>query len=460
VNKKLKLQVVVADLSQSKKDLSIEVPADDVKAEFERTYDVYMRHAKVPGFRPGRAPRGVIKQRFAKEAKDEVIKNLLQHALKHVINDHKLHVVGNPIIDVISISEGEPMKFKMTLEVVPEFELKEYKGLKLTKVVWRVTDKDVEDLLEGLRQSAAEFVPVEDRPSQDGDFVSVNLVAKCIEPPEEEELKTDGVQIELGSKDALPEFTENLRGVKPDDVREFRVKYPEDFASEEMAGKTFDFTATVVAVRRKELPALDDEFARDVSGYGSIQELRQKIRRKLIADSEAQAELRLRNELIERILQDYDFEIPVALVEPQTVQRAQEFAQTLMQKGFSPQAIKEINWREWLNKTREIVARDIRAEIIFAKIAKAENIEVTADEVDAEIERLARANDEPADRLKARLTKDEALSSIESSLRYRKALDAVINYAEIAIEEFTKTQNEDQARVEPEGELQSESKSA
>lgn len=456
----MKLQVAVADLSQCKKDLSIEVPAENVKAEFEKAYDTYMRYAKVPGFRPGRVPRGVIKQRFAKEAREEVTKNLLQHALQHAIDDHKLHVVGNPIIDDLSISEGEPMRFKVTLEVLPEFELKEYKGLKLTKRIARVTDEVVEDVLERFRQSAAKFIMVKDRPSQDGDFVSVNLVGKYIEPQEEEDLKSDGAQIEIGSKNDLPEFSENLRGVKPDDVREFRVKYPEDFAPEWLAGKTLDFTATVVAVRRKEMPELDDEFARNVGGYDSIQELRDKIQENLAADSEAQAESRLRDELVERILKDYDLEVPAALVEPQTAQRAREFAYLLMRNGVPQQTIKEINWGEWMDKTRERVARDICAVMVVSKIADVENIRVSAGDVDAEIERAARANGEPADQLKARLTKDEALSSIENGLRYQKALDAVINHAEITVEEYTGTQNDDQNRAEPEGAVQSESQSA
>jgi trigger factor len=456
----LKLQVAVADLSQCKKDLSIEVPAENVKAEFEKAYDTYMRYAKVPGFRPGRVPLGVVKQRFAKEAKEEVTKNLLQHALEHAITDHKLHVVGNPIIDDLSISEGEPMRFKVRLEVLPEFELKEYKGLKLTKRIARVTDEDVEGVLERFRQSAAEFVPVEDRPSEDGDFVSVNLVGKYVEPQEEEDLKSDDAQVEIGSKNSVPEFSENLRGVKPDDVREFRVKYSEDFSIQGLAGKTLDFTATVVAVRRKELPELDDEFARDVGGYDSIQELRDRVRENLVADSEARAEFRLRDELVERLLKDYDLEVPAALVEPQTAERAREFAYMLMRSGVSQQTIKEINWEERMNETRARVARDIRATMIVSRIADAENIRVSPGEVDAEIARVARANGEPADQLKARLTKDEALSSIENRLRYQKALDAVINHAEITVEEFTETQNEGQTRLEPEGAVQSESQSA
>ena len=460
----MKLQVAVADLSQCRKDLTVEVPAEEVKVAFEKVYDTYARHVKAPGFRPGRVPRGVVKQRFAKEAKDEVIKNLVSHALQHAITDHNLHVVGDPRIGDLSISEDEPMRFKATLEVLPEFELEEYKGLKLTKRVARVTDEDVETVLERFRQSAAEFVPVEDRPSQDGDFVSVNVVGKYIEPPEEEDLKSDDVQIEIGSKNIQSEFSENLRGVKAGDVREFRVKYPEDFAPEGLEGKTLDFTATVVAVRRKEIPELDDEFAGDFGDYESIQKLRDKVRENLVSNSETRADTRLRDEVVERILKDYDFEVPAALVEPQAVERTRELAYMLMRNGVPQQTIKEINWEERLNEARIHAARDVRAALVVAKIGHAENIEISRAEVDAEIGRIAIVNNEPADQLKARLTKDDSLSSIENRLRYQKALEVVVKHAEITVEEFTEGQNENQAqspgRTEAEGEVRSESKSA
>lgn len=460
----MKLQVAVADLSQCQKDLTVEVPAEEVKAEFEKAYEAYMRYAKVPGFRPGRVPRGVVRQRFAKEVKDEVIGNLLPHALQHAITDHKLHVVGNPQIDDISVNEGEPMRFKATVEVLPEFELKEYKGLKATKRIARVADEDVENVLERFRQSAAEFVPVEDRPSQDGDSVSVNLVGKYIEPREEEDLKSDDVQIEIGSENVQPEFNENLRGVKAGDIREFRVKYPEDFTSKGLAGKTLDFTTTVVAVRRKEMPELDDEFAQDFGDYESIQQLRDKVRENLLSNSETRADTKLRDELVERILKDYEFEVPAALVEPQAAERTREFAYMLMRSGVPQQRIKEIDWEERMNDARIHAARDVRAALVVAKIGDAENVEISGEEVDAEIERMATMNGEPADQLKARLTKDESLSSIENRLRYQKALDAVVNHAEITVEEFTEDQNENQAQspgqAEAEGAVPSESKSA
>jgi trigger factor len=459
----LKLQVAVADLSQSRKGLTVEVPVEEVNAAFEKTYGAYARHLKIPGFRPGRVPRELIKQRFAKEAEEEVVQSLVPEALQAAVAEHMLRVVGDPQIDDLSIGQGEPLKFRVTLEVMPEFELKEYKRLKLTKRVATVTDEDVEHALDHLRQSAAEFVPVEDRPSRDGDFVSVNLVGKYVEPPEEEDLKSDDVQIEIGANNVQPEFNENLRDVKAGDVREFSVKYPEDFSAEGLAGKTLDFTATVVAVREKEAPELDDEFARDFGDYENLQQLRDRIRENLTASAESRADSGLREEVVKRILEDYDFEVPSALVEPQATDRAREFAYLLMRNGVPPQTIKEIDWEGRMNEFRPLAARDVRSALVFDKIGEAEKVEVSRWEVEAEIESMARMSGEPADQLKARLTKEDSLSSIEHRLRHQRALEAVIKHAEVTVEEFNEDRNEHHTQspeqTETEGEVQSEIKS-
>jgi len=459
----LKLQVDVTDISQCRKGLTVEVPVEEVNAAFEKTYGAYARHLKIPGFRPGRVPRELIKQRFAKEAEEEVVQSLVPEALQAAVAEHMLRVVGEPQIDALSISQGEPLKFRATFEVMPEFELKEYKGLKLTKRVATVTDEDVEHTLDHLRQSAAEFVPVEDRPSRDGDFVSVNLVGKYVEPPEEEDLKSDDVQIEVGANNVQPEFNENLRDVKAGDVREFRVKYPENFSAEGLAGKTLDFTATVVAVRGKEAPELDDEFARDFGDYENLQQLRDRIRENLTASAESRADSGLREEVVKRILEDYDFEVPSALVEPQAADRAREFAYLLMRNGVPSQTIKEIDWEGRMNEFRPLAARDVRSALVFDKIGEAEKVEVSRWEVEAEIERMASMSGEPADQLKARLTKDDSLSSIEHRLRHQRALEAVIKHAEVTVEEFNEDRNEHHTQsteqTETEGEVQSESKS-
>lgn len=439
----MKLDVVVTDVSQCRKDLAVEVPVAEVKAEYDKAYDAYARYAKVPGFRPGRVPRGVVKQRFSKEVKDEVIGQLLPHALGHAIEEQKLRVIGEPRLQDVSVSENEPLKFKVSLEVLPEFELKEYKNIKVTKRVARVTDENVDAVLQRMREGAAEFVPVEDRSAQDGDFVSINLVGKYDDPQaahEHEDLKADDVQIELNGANVQPEFNEHLRGVQTGEVREFRVSYPEDFGSQGLAGKTLDFTATVVAVRQKELPELDDDFAGQFGEYQSLEDMRAKLRAELEQEAEGRAQQRLRGELLTEVLKEYDFEVPEVMVEQQASERAQEFAYMLLRSGAAPEMIREINWREQMEFARASAQRDVRAAMVVSRIGAAENVIVSDEEIDAEIDRLAEAQGEPAEQVKARLTKEEAISSIANRLNYQKSLDVIVNHADITTEEISESE--------------------
>jgi trigger factor len=441
----LKLEVAVADTAQCKKDLTIEVAADEVQAQFNKAYDAYMRYAKVPGFRPGHAPRGVVKQRFGKDIKDEVLGELLPHALQHAISDHKLRVVGSPEINDLSFNEGEPLRFKASVEILPEFELNEYKGIKAVKRVARVADEDVARTLEQLREGWAQLIPVEDRSAAAGDYVSVNLTGKYVEPPEEEDLRAEDVVIELGAENVQPEFNEHLQGVKAGEVREFRVVYPPDFNAKGLAGKTLDFTATVVAVRMKELPELDDDFAKEVGEFQTLAELRQKLREDLEHNAGQQAELRLRDELLERLTSAYDFPVPDTLVEKRAQERLSELLYTLMRSGVSPQDAKQINWEERAAEERLRAVREVRSALIIGRIAEAERIEVSEADMNGEIARVAEAARAPVEETLTRLTKDGGLASIENRLRFQKALDVVVKSADVTIEEFTENQETTQA---------------
>lgn len=449
----MKQEVVITDVSQCQKDIGIEVSAEEVKKEFEKTYDAYTRYVKVPGFRPGRVPRDVVKQRFSKEIKDEVVGQLLPHALQHAVADHKLRVVGEPHLKEMEISEGAPFKFKISVEVLPEIELKEYKGLKATKRVAQVKDEDVDKTINTWRDNFAEFVPIEDRPSKDGDFVSVNLVGKYLDPQEEhekEDLKADGVEIELGAESTQPEFTENLRGVKPNDVREFRVTYPEDFSSKGLAGKTVDFTATILSVREKELPELNDEFAKRVGDYETVQEMRDKVRESLANNAGIEADNRLREDVLTQLLETHEFDVPAVLVNEGTESRLRDFSNMLARMGMPAEVARSINWQERISEARADAKRDVRAALLVSKIADAEDVSVSSDEVDAEIELMAQSMGQTAEQVKARLTREDAVSSIESRLRYRKALDVILSSAEVTIEDIPSDSSAEPGQESPE----------
>lgn len=449
----MKQEVVITDVSQCQKDISIEVSAEEVKKEFEKTYDAYTRYVKVPGFRPGRVPRDVVKQRFNKEVKEEVMGQLLPHALQHAVADHKLRIVGEPQLKEFSITEGEPFKFQVSIEVLPEIELKEYKGLKLTKRLATVADEDIEKTINGWRESAAEFVPVEDRSSKDGDFVSVNLVGKFLDPQsehEKEDLNAEGVEIEIGAQATQPEFSEHLRGVKPDDVREFRVIYPEDFGSKGLAGKTVDFTATVLSIREKEFPELNDEFAKRIGEYETVQDMRDKVREGLAKNTETEADNRLREDALTQLLETHVFEVPTVLVNEGVENRLREFSNMLARMGMPPEVAKTINWQERISEAQADATRDVRAALLVSKIAEAEGVSVNAEEVDAEIELMAQSMGQTAEQVKARLTREDAISSIESRLRYRKALDVILSSAEVTIEDVPSDSSAESGQESPE----------
>jgi trigger factor len=439
----LKLEVAVADLAQCEKELTIEVPAEEVKTEFDKTSRAYAQHAQVPGFRPGHAPLTIVKQRFNKDIKEEVLNALVSHALQHAIVDHKLRVIGSPDISEVTLKDGEPLRFKASVEVLPEFELREYKGLKATKRVAAVTDEDVDRVFENWRERAAQLVPVEDRPAEDGDLVSVKLVGKYLDPTEEhekEDLKSEDVVIEIGAAEVQPEFSDNLRGVKVGDERQFRVVYPEDFTSKGLAGKTLDFTATVDSVRQKELPELDDDFAKEFGGEESLAELRQKVRDDLVKSAESRAEAGLRESTIDSLLGNYDFGLPDSIVESQAQELLQEFAYRMISSGVPPQSLQEMNWDERRGTARVRAVRDVRTALILERIGEAEKISVSAGELQEEIERIALQSGQPVEAVMARLTKEERLSSIESRLRHHKILEFIVNNAEVTTEEITETQ--------------------
>ncbi|MFZ4792745.1 MAG: trigger factor [Blastocatellia bacterium] len=441
----MKLEVAVTDVSPSHKELTIEVHADEVKAEFEKTYLAYTRHVKVPGFRPGRVPRSVIKQRFNKDIRGEVLSNLLPHALSHAIQDHNIRAVGEPDInpDEISISDGEPLRFKAGIDVVPDFEIHDHKGVKLTRRVVRVTDEEVNKLIDYWRESSAEFAPVENRPSQNGDFVSVNLIGKFINQAEEpeaeapEDLKSDDVEIEIGGQGVQDDFNTALTGVIPGDTREFRVAYPADFTSKGLAGKTLDFTASVIAVRIKELPELTDEIAKEFGPYDGIEDMRSKVRENLIKQSETRADNRVKDDLITSIITEYNFEIPTKILKKQRESRSQQFIHRIINSGLPMEQLMNIDIKKELKRIEHQVERELRASIVFERIADNEGLTVTEQEVRAEISARAAAAGTTEAEIIERLTKDDALSSIEFSVLHNKTLEHLLAAAEVTVEEVS-----------------------
>src|SRR6266480_4380548 len=292
------MKIELVDISPTRKEIKIEIEPEVVRATYDRVSDKYAKLANVPGFRKGHAPRSVVRSRFKGEIRGEVLQELVPEAINKAIDEHSLETIGEP--DVHLDTEESPQKFgeepisvSVKVQVLPRVELGQYKEIEVARRVRPVADADVDRIIEGIRENSASLIPVEDRSAQLGDTVTVNFRGKFIDTPEEEDINVEDVDVVLGGDGVQQEFTDNLLDMKPDDEKTFRVDYPQDFTSKGLAGKRLEYTAKVSAVRTKELPDLDDEWADSLNEeFDSVTTLRTKIREDLEARAGTEADHR------------------------------------------------------------------------------------------------------------------------------------------------------------------------
>ncbi|HZS45014.1 MAG TPA: trigger factor [Blastocatellia bacterium] len=430
------MKTEVSSLADCKREVSIEVPVDEVNREFEKVTGEYARYASVPGFRPGKTPKSVVKTRYKDSIRNEVMQHLLSHGLSHAVKDHNLRVIGNPSFDNLTAEEGKALSVKATVEVIPDFNLTEYKDLEITKRVPTITDADIDSELKALQEKNAELVPAEDRPAQDGDYITVDLKGKFLST-EEQDLTANDVEVIIGAPNVQTEFSDNLRGAKVGEEKVFKVKYPEDFSSKDLAGKELEYTAQVTALRAKELPEIDDEFAKGLGGeIEGLEDLRKRIREDLEVAAERHASSVMRDELLDKLVKLNPFEVPPTLIEQQTRSRVESLIRDLVyQRVYRPDT--DINLENIREEARNLAISDVRGALILERIAELEKTEVTNDEIDHEIQHLADRNGQTFEAMKSRLTKEEALDNIRDNLKNRKALDVVVAHAKITTEAVT-----------------------
>jgi trigger factor len=430
------MKTELVDTSQTLKEIKIEIEADVVRSAYDQVIARYSQQANVPGFRKGHTPKSVIKTRFKNEIKGDVLRDLIPEAVSTAIQELGLLVIGEPDIHLEDEAAGDklgdqPLNIHAHVEVIPEIELGEYKGLGAVRRVRPITDEDVDRLIQGLREQSASLQPVEDRGAETGDTVSVNFEGTFVEEPDAEHIKVDDVEIELGSANVQPEFTENLMGARADDQKTFTVSYPEDFTSKGLAGKKVEYVAQVAAVRRKELPELDDDFARSLGeDFESVEVLKDKVREDLNARVSAEATEDLRRQIIEKLIENHPFEVPKTLVEHQTNQLLQSAVRDLLGRGVDPRE----HGFDWQKVREELGARaefDVKTSLMLESIADAENLEVSDDEIQAEIQAVALGSRKSEAEVRAALTKQGGERSIADRLRNRKAIELLVENAHV-----------------------------
>ncbi|HYG79260.1 MAG TPA: trigger factor [Pyrinomonadaceae bacterium] len=444
------MKTELVDLSPTRKEIKIEIEADAVRAAYDTASDRYAQLATVPGFRRGHAPRAVVRTRFKDKIRGEVLQELVPQAVQDAIAGHGLNVIGEPELHLDNAEElanfgSGPIRLHVHVEVLPEVTLGNYKGLEAGRRTRPVRDEDVERVIEGLREASASLEPVEDRGAELGDTVTVNFRGKFVEAPDEEDINVEDVDVELGGPGVQQEFTDNLAGVHADEERTFTVDYPEDFSSKGLAGKKVEYVATVTAVRRKELPEVDDEWARSLGEeFESVASLREKVREDLEKRAGVESDNRVRGEVMRKLVEAHPFEVPQTLSEHQANHRLQEAVRDMMGRGIDPRA-QEINWEGVREQLKAQAEFDVRGSMLLEKIADEENIEVSDEEIEAEINAIAEASRQAPEQVRAALTKQGGTTSIADRLRNRKALDLIVENARVTDEEWREEETESSA---------------
>ena len=411
-----------------RRELDLEIPADEVTKKMESVAKEFARVARVPGFRPGKAPVSLIRRRFADDIKGEVVQSLVPQRVEQAVTEQKLTPVSQPQVEKLDFSEGQPLKFRAVFEVLPEFELGNYKGLDLEMPVLDVTDDDVAKEIEGVRERAAAFAPVEGRPAENGDFVQLKLLGTPAGGGEP--LQADSVLCHIGAEETMEPFNENLRGANTGDHKNFDVEYPADYPDAKLAGKTYHYTVEVLGIKNKKLPELNDEFAKDVSDATTLDELKTKVREGLHAARDQKHQDLLRDKVLAAIVKLHDFPVPESLVEHQMDVRLERVVRSLAAQGVDPRAV-NVDWVTLRRRQQERAADDVKAELIVDRIASAENIDVTDEDVNSELEHVASHSGESAAALHARLTKQGTLDRMKAKLRSDKTLDWLAQNSQI-----------------------------
>src|SRR5580658_3339699 len=376
-----------------RRELDLEIPAEEVTKKIESVAKEFARIARVPGFRPGKAPVSLIRRRFAEDIKGEVLQSLVPERVEKAVSEQKLTPVSQPQVEKLDFTEGQPLKFRAVFEVLPEFDLANYKDLDLEMPAMDVTDDDVTKEIESLRERAAAFAPVEGRPAENGDYVQLKIMGT----PEGggEPIQADSVLCHIGAEETMEPFNENLRGANIGDHKNFDVAYPADYPDAKLVGKTYHYAVEVLGIKNKKLPELNDEFAKDVSDAATLDELKTKIREGLEHQRDHKHKELLREKVLAAVVKLHDFPVPESLVQHQMDVRLERVVRSLAAQGVDPRAV-NVDWVTLRRKQRDKAVADVKAELLLDRIATAENIDVTDEDVEKEIASLAERSGESA----------------------------------------------------------------
>ena len=407
-----------------KREISVEIPADEVTRETETIVQKYQKVARLPGFRAGHVPASIIRQRFKEDLKSDVVEALVPRYFRKEAEKQGLIPVSQPQVTDLHIHDGEPLRFKATFEIMPEIKAEGYKELRADHTEIVVKDEEVEEALNSVREQHATYTSVEGRPLADGDFAQSSMNGR----PKDTDDKTqpvhmDEIMIEIGGKNTVPQFTENLRGANAGDERSFEVNYPEDTNDKRLAGKTFVYTVKVQGIKQKSLPEVNDDFAKELGEFTSVDQVRKQIRDNMEAERKHTAEREAKDKLVAELVKRNDFEVPESLVDRQIDLRLERGLRALAAQGMKMEDMKKMDLPRLRAGQRDQSVQDVKSSLLLERIAELEKIDASEDEVNHELESLAQQTKQTSEAVRARLTQDGGLDRIRNRIRSEKTLD-------------------------------------
>lgn len=408
--------------SSTKREIQVEIPADEVARATETLIQKYQKSARLPGFRRGHVPASIIRQRFSEDIKTDVVESLVPRYFHQEASKQGLIPVSQPRVSDLHVHDGEPLRFKASFEVLPEIKVEGYKELRAEKPQISVSDEEVAESLNGLQEQHATFSSIEGRTLADGDFAQVSLHGQPKEG-EGQPVHMDDILVEVNGKNTMPEFTQNLRGAGAGEERTFEVTYPTDTNDQRLAGKTFSYTVKVLSLKQKALPELNDQFAKELGEFANLDEVRQRIREGMETERKHNAEREAKDKLVDELVKRNPFEVPEALVDRQIDIRLERGLRALAAQGMRAEDIKKMDLNRLRAGQRDQAVQEVKAALLLEKIAEKENIEVPDAELDREVEALAKQSKQSSEEIRARLTRDGALDRIRNRIRNEKTLE-------------------------------------
>jgi trigger factor len=415
------------DVSETRKNLVVEIPSDVVDAEIERVARDYSKAARIPGFRPGKVPPRVIKQRFRDQILHDVVHELVPRAVDDALRERGVEPVDTPDIRDVVVSEGQPLKFTAAFDTVPPLELRDFASLQVRKPSTALEEGAVAQALERLRDRAARYQPVEGRPAELGDTVVMDLVRQA---PGEDADRHEDVSIDLGAPANPPGFDDQVVGLSEGDTRAFTIAYPDDHSVTELAGSTVNYTVTVKGLRRRVVPELDDELARDLGDFDDLEALRGRVAQDLTREAELRAERELRADLVKQLAGWVTFEVPGSLVDREIDRRLEEFVRRLVEQGIDPRQA-DIDWDAFRQAQQEPAREAVAGALVLDEIARREALGVSDEEVEAEVGRFAERSGRTPAAVRARLEKEGGIGRLYTGLRRDKTVDFLRSRATI-----------------------------